>query len=125
MRAASTTRITMERIGTTAMKRYATISRFRRLQSSLLLHQPMKRRTRYSPASTARYSKKLKTPPLLRRTSTSSPITTMAEQTTSSHDRRLQTSFRLASSGFMGLQSEEILYLKMRLHAGLSAPEPE
>src|SRR5579859_2473671 len=42
----------------------------------------------------------------------------MAEQTTSSQEMRLQTSFRLVNRDFMGLQSEEILYLKMRLHAG-------
>src|SRR5579859_938785 len=118
MRAASTTRITMERIGTTAMKRYATISRLRKLQSNRLLHQLIRRKTRYSPASTARYSTKLKTPPLIPRSSTSSPNTTMAEQTTSSQEMRLQTSFRLVNRDFMGLQSEEILYLKMCLHAG-------
>src|SRR5215472_17199417 len=63
---------------------------------------------------------KLKTPPLPPRSSTSNPATTTAEQTTSSQERWLQTSFRLLSRSFMGLKSEEILYLKMRWLAGLA-----
>src|SRR5438105_3609494 len=53
--------------------------------------------------------------PLRPKSSTNNPMTTMAEQTMSSHDRRLHTSFKLMKKGFMGSASEEILYLKMRL----------
>jgi len=40
------TSVRIRRIGTKAMNRYATIRRLRRLQSSRLLHQPMKRTRR-------------------------------------------------------------------------------
>src|SRR5213075_2519040 len=89
------------------------MSRFRRLNSSRFLHQPTKRRIRYSPARTARYSRKLNTPPLIRKMATSSPTPTNAVQTASSQDRRLQISFKIVRKGFMGPESEEILYLKM------------
>src|SRR5438067_12885570 len=115
--------MTMDRIGTTAMNKYATMSRLRRLQSSLFLHEPIKRKRRYNPAKTARYSTKLKIPPLRRRTSPSSPITTRAEQITSSRERRLPTSLSPVSTRFMDLQSEEILYLKSRVHVRTSAAE--
>src|SRR5215467_11720084 len=68
---------------------------------------------------------KLKTPPLAPRSSISSPMTTRTEQTTSSHERWLQTSFKLVSTGFMGLKSEEILYLKMWWHAARPPTDPE
>src|SRR6266566_6024418 len=95
--------------------------RLRRLHSSRFLHQPTKRKIRYSPARTARYSRKLNMPPLIRKTATSSPMPTNAVQTASSQDRRLQISFKIVRKGFMGPESEEILYLKMRLYVGRSA----
>ena len=55
--------------------------------------------------------------------STSNPKATNIAQTTSSHDSRLQFFFRLARNVFMGSQSEEILYLKMRWRAETTTPK--
>src|SRR2546429_8483367 len=65
------------------------------------------------PATTARNSRKLETLPLMPRSPTSSPNATIAEQAMSSHDKRLQISFRREKKDFMPSTSEGILYLKM------------